>query len=77
MSPPARGAWIEIMVGAEPINAPLSRPPHGGRGLKSGQIQKIKQMIGSPPARGAWIEIADYYNAVVSEYVAPRTGGVD
>ena len=34
VSPPARGAWIEIHTGNTEISYPLSRPPHGGRGLK-------------------------------------------
>ena len=56
-SPPAWGAWIEI-VSVWPTEATTScRPPHGGRGLKcfepfiNGVINK------SPPAWGAWIEI--------------------
>ena len=34
MSPPARGAWIEIQLDAGGATLRLSRPPHGGRGLK-------------------------------------------
>ena len=34
-SPPARGAWIEIVISVclSDIRR-MSRPPHGGRGLK-------------------------------------------
>ena len=45
--------------------------------MKSGQMQKIKQMIGSPPARGAWIEMMVSRCHNPESYVAPRTGGVD
>ena len=34
-SPPARGAWIEILSLMFIPNSAQSRPPHGGRGLKS------------------------------------------
>ena len=35
MSPPARGAWIEMVVIALFSAKVECRPPHGGRGLKS------------------------------------------
>ena len=57
MSPPARGAWIEIGVPDVFIPAARGRPPHGGRGLKSALAATPAARITSPPARGAWIEI--------------------
>ena len=36
-----------------------SRPPHGGRGLKSHALRRLVVVVVSPPARGAWIEILD------------------
>ena len=33
-SPPARGAWIEINHRLWLLHYHISRPPHGGRGLK-------------------------------------------
>ena len=35
LSPPSRGAWIEMVSGLEEIRAEQGRPPRGGRGLKS------------------------------------------
>ena len=34
LSPPTRGAWIEIQGRCSPSGAMIRRPPHGGRGLK-------------------------------------------
>ena len=34
-SPPARGAWIEILLACGPFTGAWRRPPRGGRGLKS------------------------------------------
>ena len=34
-SPPARGAWIEILLVLLMFPCCHRRPPHGGRGLKS------------------------------------------
>ena len=36
----------------------ISRPPRGGRGLKSFLKLDIVKQIQSPPSRGAWIEIS-------------------
>ena len=35
MSPPARGAWIEMPLTGRGSGSRSRRPPHGGRGLKS------------------------------------------
>ena len=56
-SPPARGAWIEIPWEVDQLRAVFGRPPHGGRGLKSGVACMCPACTQSPPARGAWIEI--------------------
>ena len=76
-SPPARGAWIEIQKVEWAINYIDSRPPHGGRGLKSHRGQLPHRCVRSPPARGAWIEISPLIIASAFSRVAPRTGGVD
>ena len=34
LSPPARGAWIEMLVSPGLFRRCSCRPPHGGRGLK-------------------------------------------
>ena len=57
MSPPARGAWIEIAAALTASLAWVRRPPHGGRGLKCLCQQGGPGRGESPPARGAWIEI--------------------
>ena len=77
VSPPARGAWIEIFDRREIKSTPGSRPPHGGRGLKLIVSFFMILAILSPPARGAWIEITLRFITKVVLSVAPRTGGVD
>ena len=57
MSPPSRGAWIEMEKKKETALYKLSRPPRGGRGLKLPHIWDNALRIGSPPSRGAWIEM--------------------
>ena len=42
---------------ATEIDKYASRPPRGGRGLKSPTPLTSINMCLSPPARGAWIEI--------------------
>ena len=59
------------------VSLSLSRPPHGGRGLKSCAPCAPVSPFASPPARGAWIEIGAIILYSSSRYVAPRTGGVD
>ena len=58
VSPPARGAWIEIWKNHEATPYGKGRPPHGGRGLKSMLPSSALAFFTSPPARGAWIEIS-------------------
>ena len=58
-SPPARGAWIEIPTALFLQALLVSRPPHGGRGLKYTGYTPVKIDDKSPPARGAWIEIGE------------------
>ena len=60
VSPPARGAWIEIPKAYTSFIKVRRRPPHGGRGLKSSMpLTKFANSV-SPPARGAWIEIPPF-----------------
>ena len=44
LSPPARGAWIEIFFRQKQGTQLGGRPPHGGRGLKYSR-QGIKDFI--------------------------------
>ena len=54
-----------------------SRPPRGGRGLKSEGDSTISAEMLSPPSRGAWIEISVLQVALPARQVAPLAGGVD
>ena len=77
VSPPSRGAWIEIVIvsGVEWMQS--SRPPRGGRGLKLYPRVSTEEQAKSPPSRGAWIEIMEVFCVKSSRSVAPLAGGVD
>ena len=51
------------------------RPPHGGRGLKSGKTLLAKAVAGSPPTRGAWIEIVTCLAYGNGYFASPPTRG--
>ena len=55
----------------------ISRPPRGGRGLKSVMALPTPPAMESPPSRGAWIEIQCQRPWEPPVFVAPRAGGVD
>ena len=74
-SPPARGAWIEIVVIALFSAKVECRPPHGGRGLKSFHRDVNLFHHKSPPARGAWIEILSLMFIPNSAQSRPPHGG--
>ena len=57
LSPPSRGAWIEMFLYVAFPTADPRRPPRGGRGLKSRCFFLAWCCPLSPPSRGAWIEI--------------------
>ena len=53
MSPPSRGAWIEICISREYCSANGRRPPRGGRGLKySGTCGRLCGGFVAPLAGG-------------------------
>ena len=52
-----------------------SRPPRGGRGLKSLRLRHTGQSLQSPPSRGAWIEIVMVGVASVRSNSRPPRGG--
>ena len=58
MSPSPRRAWIEMLGTAYGYGQTHSRPPHGGRGLKSRIDKSEERRLLSPSPRRAWIEIA-------------------
>ena len=52
MSPPTRGAWIEILNSYQlPIKS-WSRPPHGGRGLKYHKVNGLYDIENVAPHTG-------------------------
>ena len=77
-SPPARGAWIEIIRGGRRRWSPLRRPPHGGRGLKCcGNRILACALHCRPPHGGRGLKFMIGYMQPETDEVAPRTGGVD
>ena len=77
VSPPARGAWIEILMGSLSGAKPKPSPPARGAWIEIWHFSGIFCDEWSPPARGTWIEIGPYYPWRLSGCVAPREGGVD
>ena len=75
MSPPSRGAWIEIESDKGPTCVSVVAPPRGGRGLKSVELWKISKKTKSPPSRGAWIEMILIDVASIMSYRRPPRGG--
>ena len=57
-SPPAREAWIEIVVYDDDYHNTPRRLPRGRRGLKWTALVADIHKMRSPPAREAWIEMA-------------------
>ena len=53
------------------------RAPHGARGLKHLDFDRVTGYILSRPARGAWIETLEDFPRRQAHHVAPRTGRVD
>ena len=53
-----RRTWIEIRLKERTCRNDESRPPHGGRGLKSGSHRKPAACVPSSSTRRTWIEIA-------------------
>ena len=57
LSPPARGAWIEISVGRNGPHS-VASPPARGAWIEMFNWWRVGMELKSPPpARGAWIEI--------------------
>ena len=74
---PPRGAWIEMIRGCQQPQPQPCRSPHGERGLKYKNLQKIIKATESLPPRGAWIEIDQNGETNGGFVVAPPTGSVD
>ena len=56
LSPPTRGAWIEITIEGFDALSPES-PPTRGAWIEIKRFPKEERSARSPPTRGAWIEI--------------------
>ena len=77
MSPPSRGAWIEINVFCTGDLLKMS-PPSRGAWIEMTLILTILfTSKSSPPSRGAWIEIELKKTRNGERKVAPLAGGVD
>ena len=78
LSPPSRGAWIEIgVISTVWSSAPLSPPSRGAWiEIPVGHILLVCQVL-SPPSRGAWIEMPNCAPVTGLIGVAPLAGGVD
>ena len=74
LSPPVWGAWVEIVVLSSTSSGTISRPPCGGRGLKSLCDLPLLRFPGSPPVWGAWVEIRAMETAE-AEGSRPPCGG--
>ena len=76
-SSPSRGTWIEIILASVLVWLFWGRPPHGGRGLKSGTVYGEDMITKSSPSRGTWIEIGCRLDRGKKWAVVPLTGDVD
>ena len=76
-SPSSRRAWIEIRVRWPMALMPASRPPRGGRGLKSIDRSDHALQQVSPSSRRAWIEIPKAGSLGIVLGVALLAEGVD
>ena len=75
MSPPARGAWIEISRSLCEPASPASRPPHGGRGLKCSISSAISGSYASrPPHGGRGLKFRRRRSRVYSQRSPPARG---
>ena len=74
-SRPARGAWVEILIGAPMALTQKSRPARGAW-VEMYIIFCTSGCTWSRPARGAWVEMIDWSLWPVELYVAPRKGRV-
>ena len=78
LSPPSRGAWIEMLIFASTATVGVKSPPSRGAWIEilsySWNIFAVRP---SPPSRGAWIEMPRRTPDDMACVVAPLAGGVD
>ena len=76
-SPPAREAWIEILLPARPFARVPPSPPAREAWIEISRFQNCYADDPSPPAREAWIEMTSGRRRTGAIAVASREGGVD
>ena len=77
VSPPSRGAWIEIAVDWLTKITLFKSPPSRGAWIEIQVRDDFINLPPSPPSRGAWIEMIRFSSMVTGLWVAPLAGGVD
>ena len=77
MSPPSRGAWIEILYLGEAKAGYRRSPPSRGAWIEMNSRSRGLLLKSSPPSRGAWIEMPIWTRISWKLLVAPLAGGVD
>lgn len=74
ISLPRQGARIEIDDDYKGMTFDIIAPPHGGRELKSDDIDGLGGQTESLPTQGARIEIKCFWGCRVRVYIAPHAG---
>ena len=59
VSPPSRGAWIEILDSEDYTAQKVMSPPSRGAWIEIWRGSVMVTRLTSPPSRGAWIEIVE------------------
>ena len=77
LSPPSRGAWIEIPLDCCMIFSAAS-PPSQGAWIEIEEVQIMRRkMNGRPPRGGRGLKSHDPWGEHDTNKVAPLAGGVD
>ena len=74
MSPPTRGAWIEISIGNWHSWRRTRRPPHGGRGLKFPVRWHRAPGAGRPPHGGRGLKFTPQQHNQLRQKSPPTRG---
>ena len=77
LSPPARGALVEIKDVMKCLGLKRTLPPARGALVEIPMEDYELEYKKSPPARGALVEMSIGLNQIRGLSVAPRKGGVD
>ena len=75
VSPPSRGAWIEIAAPATQMRVQYGRPPRGGRGLKYlVHAGHVNRELGRPPRGGRGLKLSAIVDGEMLKCRPPRGG---